>query len=102
MVARVHVTLITLQSVERESAKPVLMAKESRPMFRKGRKMYGIYLPSLNGRLDSPRLEAAYQKYSHRQRQKSVILVNMFDLLIKIVQLVIITVLRHSAPLSLV
>ena len=62
--------------------------------------MYGIYLPSLSGRLDSPRLEAAYQKYSHRQRQKSVILVNMFDLLIKLVQLVII-VLREEEELSL-
>ena len=61
--------------------------------------MYGIYLPSLSGRLDSPRLEAAYQKYSHRQRQKSVILVNMVDLLIKIAQLVMIVVLRDQLTL---
>ena len=91
---------MTLQSVERESARPSRLTKDVRPMFRRGRKMYGIYLPSLSGRLDSPRLEAAYQKYSHRQRQKSVILVNMFDLLIKIVQLVMIVVLRDQLTLE--
>ena len=37
------------------------------------------------GRLNNPRLEAAYQKYSHRQRQKSVILVNLIDLALKLV-----------------
>ena len=36
------------------------------------------------GRLNNPRLEAAYQKYSHRQRQKSVILVNLIDLALKL------------------
>ena len=92
-------SIITLQSVERESATAGRPGRESRPMFRRGRKMYGIYLPSLSGRLDSPRLEAAYQKYSHRQRQKSVILVNMVDLLIKIAQLVMIVVLRDQLTL---
>ena len=42
-------------------------------MFRKGRKMYGIYLPSISGRLDNPRLEAAYQKYSHRDSVKKIL-----------------------------
>ena len=63
--------------------------------------MYGIYLPSLSGRLENPTLEAAYQKYSHRQRQKSVILVNMFDLLIKIVQLVIIVLLHDELSFTI-
>ena len=39
------------------------------------------------GRLNNPRLEAAYQKYSHRQRQKSVILVNLIDCALKLVTL---------------
>ena len=47
-----------------------------------------IELNSFAGRLNNPRLEAAYQKYSHRQRQKSVILVNLFDLVVKLIVLV--------------
>ncbi len=31
------------------------------------------------------KLEAAYQKYAHRQRQKSLVLVNLFDLCIKVI-----------------
>ena len=45
----------------------------------------GIYLPSLSGRLHDERLEAAYQKYAHRQRQRSLMLVNSADLCLKIV-----------------
>ncbi len=47
----------------------------------------GIYLPSLSGRLQDARLEAAYQKYSHRQRQKSLVLVNSADVLLKVIML---------------
>lgn len=52
-------------------------------VFQRGKTCYGIYLPSLSGRLQDPKLEDAYQKYSHRQRQKSLILVNLSDLLLK-------------------
>ena len=47
--------------------------EDARTVFRKGRKMYGIYLPSISGRLDNPRLEAAYQKYSHRDSVKKIL-----------------------------
>ena len=30
-------------------------------------------------------MEEAYQRYSHRQRQKSLILANIFDLILKII-----------------
>ena len=43
----------------------------------------GIYLPSLSGKLQDERLELAYQRYAHRQRQKSLMLVNSADLLLK-------------------
>ena len=57
-------------------------------VFQRGKVCYGIYLPSLSGRLQDPKLEDAYQKYSHRQRQKSLILVNLSDLLLKLIVLV--------------
>ena len=43
----------------------------------------------ISGRLNNPRLEAAYQKYSHRQRQKSVILVNLIDCALKLATMII-------------
>ena len=53
-------------------------------VFQRGKVFYGIYLPSLSGRLQDPKLEDAYQKYSHRQRQKALVLVNLSDLLLKL------------------
>ena len=51
----------------------------------------GIYLPSLSGKLQDERLEAAYQKYAHRQRQKSLMLVNTADVLLKVMTLLKVT-----------
>ena len=56
-------------------------------VFQRGKVCYGIYLPSLSGRLQDPKLEDAYQKYSYRQRQKSLFLVNLSDLLLKLLVL---------------
>ena len=56
-------------------------------VFQRGKVCYGIYLPSLSGRLQDPKLEDAYQKYSYRQRQKSLVLVNLSDLLLKLLVL---------------
>jgi hypothetical protein len=53
--------------------------------FRRGAVYKGIYLPSLSGKLQDNRLEMAYQKYAHRQRQKSLMLVNSADLILKVV-----------------
>ncbi|KAF5286671.1 hypothetical protein FQR65_LT12475 [Abscondita terminalis] len=53
-------------------------------LFRKGLMYKGIYWPSLKNSFHSKHLEIAYLRYSHRQRQKSLIIVNMVDFLLKI------------------
>ena len=55
--------------------------------FRRGVVYRGIYLPSLSGKLQDENLEQAYQKYAHRQRQKSLMLVNSADIALKILVL---------------
>lgn len=56
----------------------------------------GLYLPSLqnglSGRFEDPPLESAYQRYSHRQRQKSFIVVNGVDVALKIIAAVLISI----------
>ena len=47
----------------------------------------GIYLPSLSGKLQDERLEFAYLRYAHRQRQKSLMLINSADIWLKILLL---------------
>ena len=42
-------------------------------------------MPSLTGELQDLRLEFAYLRYAHRQRQKSLFLVNLADILLKVV-----------------
>ena len=83
-------------------------ADPSGQVFQRGYVLYGIYLPSLSGRLQvcppsppppqhhchhhclqDPKLEDAYQKYAHRQRQKALILVNFSDLLLKVILIII-------------
>lgn len=55
-----------------------------------------LYLPSLQnglrGRFENAPLESAYQRYSHRQRQKSFIVVNGVDVALKIIAVVLISV----------
>lgn len=53
-------------------------------VFKKGLMYKGIYWPSLTNSFHSKRLEFAYLQYSHRQRQKSLIIVNIADLLLKV------------------
>ena len=52
--------------------------------FRRGLVYRGIYLPSLTGKLQDDRLEFAYLRYAHRQRQKSLFLVNVADIVLKL------------------
>ena len=56
----------------------------------------GLYLPSLqnglSGRFQDAALESAYQRYSHRQRQKSFIVVNGVDVALKIIAVVLLSV----------
>ncbi|CAL4122048.1 unnamed protein product, partial [Meganyctiphanes norvegica] len=57
--------------------------------FKKGSVYKGIYLPTLTNSFREYGLESAYQRYSHRQRQKSLIMVNGVDLSLKVALLVI-------------
>lgn len=43
----------------------------------------GIYCPTLTNSFRESHLELSYQRYSHRQRQKSLIIVNFVDILMK-------------------
>ncbi|KAF5271309.1 hypothetical protein FQA39_LY08107 [Lamprigera yunnana] len=58
-------------------------------LFRKGLMYKGIYWPSLKNSFHSKHLEIAYLRYSHRQRQKSLIIVNMVDFLLKLVLFIV-------------
>ena len=48
----------------------------------------GVYFPSLNEKLKDEKLETAYQRYSYRQRQKSLMLVNFADIIFKIILII--------------
>jgi hypothetical protein len=54
-------------------------------VFKRGIVYRGVYCPSLSNSFMEDHLELAYQRYSHRQRQKSLIIVNLVDSLLKIV-----------------
>ncbi|XP_063224161.1 adenylyl cyclase 78C [Bacillus rossius redtenbacheri] len=54
-------------------------------VFKRGFVYKGIYCPSLTNSFRESHLELAYQRYSHRQRQKSLIVVNVVDSLLKVV-----------------
>lgn len=54
-------------------------------VFKRGIVYRGVYCPSLSNSFREDHLELAYQRYSHRQRQKSLIIVNLVDSLLKIV-----------------
>ncbi|CAH1183630.1 unnamed protein product [Phaedon cochleariae] len=53
-------------------------------VFKRGLMYKGIYWPSLTNSFHCKILELAYLRNSHRQRQKSLIIVNIVDLLLKI------------------
>nr|CAD7394066.1 unnamed protein product [Timema cristinae] len=54
-------------------------------VFKRGMVYRGIYCPSLTNSFRESHLELAYQRYSHRQRQKSLIVVNVVDFLLKVI-----------------
>jgi hypothetical protein len=49
----------------------------------------GILLPKLTNDFKDSHLENAYQRYSHRQRQKSLVILNIIDIILKLVLLII-------------
>lgn len=61
-----------------------LVSADLAMVFKKGLMYKGIYWPSLTNSFKCKRLEMAYLRYSHRQRQKSLIIVNIVDLLLKV------------------
>lgn len=53
-------------------------------VFKKGLLYKGIFLPSLTNSFHSKQLETSYLLYSNRQRQKSLIMLNIVDLSLKV------------------
>ncbi|KAH9634450.1 hypothetical protein HF086_008284 [Spodoptera exigua] len=61
-------------------------------MLRAPRYYRGIYCPSITNSFKNKAVELSYQRYSRRQRQKSLIMVNVVDLALKICLAIIYTV----------
>ena len=53
-------------------------------VFKKGVLYKGIFCPSLSNSFHSKQLETSYLHYSNRQRQKSLIMLNIVDLSLKV------------------
>ncbi|KZC05160.1 Adenylate cyclase type 8 [Dufourea novaeangliae] len=64
-------------------------AQTQRDVFKKGVLYKGIFCPSLSNSFHSKQLETSYLHYSNRQRQKSLIMLNIVDLSLKIVLMAI-------------
>ncbi|XP_031625938.1 adenylyl cyclase 78C isoform X2 [Contarinia nasturtii] len=73
---------------------------EAYSAFKRGNVVRGILCPSLTNSFRARSLEHSYLTYSHRQRQKSLLIVNVVDLMLKIV-LAIIWICRKSAELPI-
>ncbi|KAJ8733731.1 hypothetical protein PYW07_014282 [Mythimna separata] len=65
---------------------------ETEGMLRTPRYYRGIYCPSITNSFKNKAVELSYQRYSRRQRQKSLIMVNVVDLALKICLAIIYTV----------
>ncbi|XP_013196193.2 adenylyl cyclase 78C [Amyelois transitella] len=65
-------------------------------MLRTGRYYKGIYWPSITNSFKDEAVENSYQRYSRRQRQKSLIMVNIVDLALKICLSIIYTTANRS------
>ncbi|XP_072935592.1 adenylyl cyclase 78C [Epargyreus clarus] len=57
---------------------------ETERILRTGRYYKGIYWPSITNSFKDESVELSYQRYSRRQRQRSLIMVNIVDLILKI------------------
>lgn len=62
---------------------------EAYSAFKRGNVVKGILCPSLTNSFRARSLERSYLTYSHRQRQKSLLIVNIVDLVLKIVLAVV-------------
>lgn len=68
---------------------------EAYSAFKRGNVVKGILCPSLTNSFRARSLERSYLTYSHRQRQKSLLIVNIVDLMLKIV-LAIVWICRNT------
>ncbi|CAH2099491.1 unnamed protein product [Euphydryas editha] len=68
----------------RNSIDPFRAENDPESMLRTGRYYKGIYWPSITNSFKDEAVECSYQRYSRRQRQKSLIMVNVVDLALKI------------------
>ncbi|XP_048005531.1 adenylyl cyclase 78C-like [Leguminivora glycinivorella] len=71
-------------SYRRDSGEPFRADVEAEGVLRPVRNYKGIYLPSITNSFTHESVELSYQRYSRRQRQKSLIMVNVVDLILKI------------------
>ncbi|GAB0094916.1 Adenylate cyclase [Sergentomyia squamirostris] len=74
---------------------PPPFGNETYAAFKRGTVMKGILCPSFTNSFKARSLEHSYLTYSHRQRQKSLIIVNIVDLLLKLI-LAVVWITRRS------
>lgn len=55
--------------------------------FKKGFAFRGFTFPRLTNSFKDDKLEQAYQRYSHRQRQRALVIVNLIDVFLKVAML---------------
>lgn len=80
----------TLESESTTAKRPKTpFNNEAYSAFKRGNVVKGILCPSLTNSFRAQSLERSYLTYSHRQRQKSLIIVNIVDLILKIVLAVV-------------
>lgn len=87
-----HVLLIIYAGKVQSSENQPPFNNEAYSAFKRGNVVKGILCPSLTNSFRARSLERSYLTYSHRQRQKSLLIVNIVDLMLKIVLAVVWTV----------
>ncbi|XP_059217173.1 adenylyl cyclase 78C isoform X2 [Stomoxys calcitrans] len=68
-----------------QTTTPRLLSNDTYSAFKSGNVVKGILCPSLTNSFKQNSLERAYLTYTHRQRQKSLIIVNLVDFILKVV-----------------
>ncbi|XP_075980585.1 adenylyl cyclase 78C isoform X3 [Anticarsia gemmatalis] len=74
-----------------------IMLVETEGMLRAPRYYRGIYCPSITNSFKNPAVEISYQRYSQRQRQKSLIIVNVVDLALKVCLAIIYSITNENS-----
>ncbi|XP_014216036.1 adenylate cyclase type 8-like isoform X2 [Copidosoma floridanum] len=74
----------TKKSSDASAETDVVFPDNDPDVFKKGTMYKGIFFPSMTNSFHNKHLENSYLQYSHRQRQKSLIMLNIIDLGLKI------------------